>query len=84
MLALSKHEHPDKTLISIACLMLNRIKQIRIDSYYNLLQHIKKIQPDCDILFLSALHFLFLFGIIKYYPQTDRIEFIDLKISEKN
>ena len=76
MLRPTKHSHPDRTVINVAKIILVSLKSRRITPYSDLLSHSKKCVIGGDILFLPALNFLFLMGLIEYRPKTDSIEYI--------
>jgi hypothetical protein len=77
MLCPTKHSHPDRTVINVAMVVLVRLKDLRIANYSDLLSHAKKSVIGGDVLFLPALNFLFLMGLIEYRPKTDSIEYIN-------
>jgi hypothetical protein len=76
MLRPSKHSHPDRTVINVSVLLLSRLKARRLDSYDNLRSYAKKAVGGGDVLFLPALNFLFLIGLIDYRPKTDSVEYL--------
>ncbi|MCC8458198.1 ABC-three component system middle component 8 [Photorhabdus aegyptia] len=76
MLRPTKHSHPDRTVINVALIILSRLKGLRIESYSDLLSYTKKTVSGGDVLFLPALNFLFIMGIIEYRPKTDAIEYV--------
>jgi hypothetical protein len=76
MLRPTKHSHPDRTVISVALMLLARLKQRRIEDYDNLRNHAKKTISGGDVLFLPALNFLYLLGLIDYRPKTDAVEYV--------
>lgn len=76
MLKPSKHSHPDRTVVSASLWLLARIKTKRIEEYGKLLASIKNAISGGEELFLPALNFLFLLGLIEYHPKTDSIEFV--------
>ena len=76
MLRPSKHSHPDKTIINLAMLILLRIKGQRIEDYESLRAFAKKQISGADFLFLPALNFLFLLGLIEYRPKNDSFEYV--------
>jgi hypothetical protein len=76
MLRPSKHSHPDKTIVNVALLLLVRLKQRRLDSYDSLRAYVRKAVQGGDVLFLAALNFLFLLGLIEYRPKIDSIEYL--------
>lgn len=75
MLRPSKHSHPDKTVINVAMLLLQRLKTVRIEKFDDLKHYVKSKIAGSDILFLPALNFLYLFGVIEYRKKTDCIEY---------
>ena len=76
MLRPTKHSHPDRTVIHVAMIVLVRLKNLRIANYSDLLSYAKKNVIGGDVLFLPALNFLFLMGLVEYRPKTDSIEYI--------
>lgn len=76
MLRPTKHSHPDRTVISVSLLLLARLKTRRLDDYDNLRKYAKKAVVGGDVLFLPALNFLFLMGLIDYRPKTDAVEYV--------
>jgi hypothetical protein len=76
MLRPTKHSHPDRTIINVALLLLARIKTRRLDEYDRLRNYAKKAVVGGDVLFLPALNFLFVLGLIDYRPKTDALEYV--------
>lgn len=76
MIRPTKHSHPDQTVINVALVLLVRLKNNRIDEYTKLRTFAKKKVVGGDVLFLPALNFLFLLGLIDYHAKTDAIEYI--------
>lgn len=76
MLRPTKHSHPDRTLVNVALLLLTRLRKRRLDSYSALRSYAKKAVAGGDVLFLPALNFLFLLGLIEYRPKTDAFEYV--------
>ena len=72
----SKHSHPDRTVINASLLLLARLKKRRIDDYDSLRKYVRKVVQGGDTLFLPALNFLFLLGLIEYLPKNDAVEYI--------
>jgi hypothetical protein len=72
----TKHSHPDRTVINASVLLLGRLKHRRLEEYDSLLKFMKKTVSGGDVLFLPALNFLFLLGLIYYRPKTDSIEYV--------
>lgn len=76
MLRPTKHSHPDRTVINVSLLLLARLKRRRVDDYGTLRTYIKKSVTGGDALFLPALNFLFLMGLIEYRPKIDAVEYL--------
>ncbi|WP_323836867.1 ABC-three component system middle component 8 [Photorhabdus africana] len=76
MLRPTKHSHPDRTVINVALIIISRLKGLRIENYSDLLSYTKKAVSGGDVLFLPALNFLFIMGIIEYRSKTDAIEYV--------
>jgi len=76
MLRPTKHSHPDRTVINLSLLLLARLKMRRLDDYDRLRKYAKQAVKGGDALFLPALDFLYLLGLIDYRPKTDAIEYV--------
>ena len=76
MLRPTKHSHPDRTVINVALLLLVRLRSSRIENYSQIKSYAKKAVSGGDVLYLPALNFLFLLGLIDYHPKTDALEYV--------
>ena len=76
MLRPTKHSHPDRTVINVSLLLLARLETRRIDDYDALRKFAKKSVIGGEVLFLPALNFLYLMGLIEYRPKTDALEYV--------
>lgn len=76
MLRPTKHSHPDRTIINVSLLLLSRLKMCRVDEYDILRKFAKKNVSGGDVLFLPALNFLYLMGLVEYHPKTDAVEYV--------
>ena len=76
MLWPTKHSHPDRTVINVSLLLLSRLKDRRVDEYDVLRKFAKKHVVGGDVLFLPALNFLYLMGLVEYRPKTDAVEYV--------
>lgn len=76
MLRPTKHSHPDRTVINVSLLLLQRLRVRRVDEYDTLRKYVKKAVVGGDVLFLPALNFLYLLGLIDYLPKTDSVEYV--------
>lgn len=77
MIRPSKHNHPDKTLIYASYLMLDKLSSQRVMKYDELLAFIKSKITSGEFLFLPALDFLYLLGLVEYRVKTDSIEYTE-------
>jgi hypothetical protein len=75
MLRPTKHSHPDRTVVGVALILLARLKSRRLDDYDALRKFARKAIVGGDVLFLAALNFLFLLGLVEYRPKTDSLEY---------
>ena len=76
MLRPTKHSHPDRTVVGVALVLLGRLKSRRLDEYDVLRRFARKAIAGGDVLFLPALNFLFLLGLVEYRPKTDSLEYL--------
>lgn len=77
MIKPSRHNHPDKTIVFVSYLILNTLSNRRVMKYEKLLELVKARVTGAEFLFLPALNFLYLLGVIDYKPKTDSIEYIE-------
>jgi hypothetical protein len=63
-------------VVNVALLLLTRLRKRRLDGYIPLRGYAKKAVAGGDVLFLPALNFLFLLGLIEYRPKNDVIEYV--------
>jgi len=75
MIRPSKHAHPDKTLVAVATLLLERLRKRRAAGFDELRDYLDKKRQGVGALFLPALHMLFLLGLVAYRPKTDAFEY---------
>ncbi len=78
MIRPTKHSHPDKTVINASLLLLRQLRMKRIADYSSLKNYLAKSIEGGNFLFLPALNFLFIIGLIEYRPKIDSIEYIQL------
>ena len=76
MLRPTKHSHPDRTVINVSLILLTKIKALRIAEYDDLRKFAKTKVNGGDVLFLPALNFLYLLGLVEYRQKTDSLEYI--------
>jgi hypothetical protein len=76
MIRPSKHAHPDLTVMSVAYVILARLTAKRTENYSDLVALVEKQTASSKTLFLPALNLLFMLGLIRYLPKSDRFEFM--------
>lgn len=64
--------------MSVAVLLLAKLKRDRIGTYVNLRGHAQSRVAGGDILFVPALSVLFLLGLIEYRPKNDSFEYVGI------
>jgi hypothetical protein len=63
-------------VLYLSTLLLSRLKDKRIDEYDRLRTFSRDKIAGGDALFVPALSFLYLMGVIDYRPKTDAIEYV--------
>ncbi len=76
MLRPTKHSHPDRTVMNLSLLLLVHLKSRRVDGFDSLRAFSKERIAGGDVLFLPALNFLYLMGVVEYRPKTDAVEYV--------
>ena len=76
MLKPTKHSDPDKTVLAVGVLVLDRLTKSRIESFENLRDFISRKVDGGEFLFLPALNLLYLLGTIEYHAKTDSFEYL--------
>jgi hypothetical protein len=78
MLRPTKHSHPDRTVISVASLLLRYLRKNHVGQYDDLRNHVRKLLShvqNADTIFLPAINLLYMLGLVEYRPKTDSFEF---------
>lgn len=76
MLKPSKHAHPDQTVLNVALILLAKLRNERVSSYAELVSVSKTKVSGGDVLFMPAVNFLFVLGLVEYRSKTDSFEYI--------
>ncbi len=76
MLRPSKHSHPDRTVVAVSLHLLAQLRSRRLVDYEDLRAFSRRKVSGSDPLFLPALNFLYLLGLIEYHPKTDAVEYV--------
>ncbi|CFX31006.1 conserved protein of unknown function [Candidatus Filomicrobium marinum] len=76
MLRPTKHSHPDRTVLNVALVLLARLRSKRVEDYDALRTYAKAKVLGGEVLFLPALNFLYVMGVVEYRPKTDAFEYV--------
>jgi hypothetical protein len=76
MLKPSKHAHPDQTVLNVSLVLLAKLRNERVSSYAELVSISKTKVSGGDVLFMPAVNFLFVLGLVEYRSKTDSFEYI--------
>ena len=76
MLRPSKHALPDQTVVAVAAILLKHLRKWRLVDYESLSSVASKKVRGGDVLFLPAVHTLFVLGLIEYRTKTDSFEYV--------
>lgn len=79
MLRPNKHDHPDRTIVGVSVVILKKMEKDHVVSYDGLLSHVEKLVEGGGRLFVPALDFLFLFGVLEYYRKSDTFELVSVR-----
>lgn len=77
MLRAAKHLDLNVCVLRGAGLLLARLREQRLCRYDDLLAGLAVLGTDADVVFLPAVHFLFLLGRLEYHPKTDSFEYLE-------
>ena len=75
MLRPTKHSHPDRTAVGVACIILTHLRMQRVAEFSQLRRLARNSSKGSDVLLLPALNLLFLVGMIEYRPKIDSFEY---------
>jgi hypothetical protein len=76
MLTPSKHANPDQTVVNVSLVLLAQIRSERVSSYADLVSISKTKVRGGDVLFMPAINFLFILGLVDYRSKTDSFEYV--------
>jgi hypothetical protein len=76
MLRPTKHSHPDRTVVSLALVLVGRLRAKRVENYDGLRAFSTAKVDGGDVLFLPALSFLYLMGVVEYRSKNDSFEYV--------
>lgn len=75
MLKPTKFSHPDKTIIALSALILERLMSCRLQTYEELKSFIRAKTDGVESLILPTIDLLFLLGLLEYRPKSDAFEY---------
>lgn len=76
MLAPTKHSHPDRTVVNVALLLLERLRARRVEGYDQLRRYVRNAVIGGDVLLMPALNLLYVLGLVEYRAKTDALEYV--------
>ncbi len=76
MLNLSKHSDPDQTVLAAATTLLRALRKKRIISFDELKASLGAKSQSPETLFLPAVNFLYLLGLVEYRAVVDSFEYV--------
>jgi hypothetical protein len=56
--------------------MLKRLREQRLCEYQSLLDVARKSVSGGEVLFIEAINFLYLLGLVDYHPKNDAFEYV--------
>lgn len=75
MLLPNKHSHPDETVLAASTYILRELRRKRVATYSELHATVAKSTKSTDFLFLPAINFLYIIGLLEYNAKTDSFEY---------
>ena len=79
MIRPAKHAHPDKTVIGASLILLKQLEKKHVCGFDELLDRLESKVSGSKGLFLPAIDFLFLLGVIEYHPKNDSFELASMR-----
>ena len=77
MLKPVKHMNLDNSLIRISAILIQFLKSLKIVKFNQLLERlVTKEGDEVKYMYVPALNFMYLLGLIEYHSKNDTIEFI--------
>ncbi len=76
MLKPSKHTELDQTVIAVSATILRHMRKTQVESYEVVRGLLRESSLANDPLFVPALGFLFMLGLVDYRPKADIIEYV--------
>jgi hypothetical protein len=72
----SKHSHPDRTIFAAATTLLKELRRRRVVQFDDLTRVLAtSTGPSGEFLFLPAVSFLHILGLVDYLPTVDSFEY---------
>lgn len=75
MLRPNKHMNPDRSVLSLAAVLLAHLRTHRAESYSGLLEVARGAFAGADSIFVPTISFLFLLGSVTYHRKSDSFEY---------
>lgn len=76
MLKPTKHTDPNRSLLVITAVMLDRLRRRRLIPFDDLRDDLRAKHTGVDRLFVPALNLLHMLGLIQYHMKIDSFEYV--------
>lgn len=76
MLRPGKHSDPDQTIIAAATTLLRALRKKQVVPFDELKKALETSSQSPESLFLPALNFLFILGLVEYRALVDSFEYL--------
>jgi hypothetical protein len=76
MLSPSKHSDPDQTVLAASTTLLRALRKKRIVSFDELKASLMANSQSPETLFLPAVNFIYLVGLVEYRAVVDSFEYV--------
>lgn len=76
MLKPSKHTELDQTVLAVSATILRDVRKKKVEGYEDVRALVREHSLANDALFIPALCFLFMLGLIDYHPKADVLEYV--------
>lgn len=76
MIRPAKHLDLNTCVLRAASILLSKLQSARVCTYTDLSASLSVMGDGADVIFVQAIHLLFLLGRVDYHPQTDSLEYM--------
>ncbi len=75
MLRPNKHMNPDRSVLTLAAVLLAHLREQRVESYDGLVEVARRGFDGADSVFIPAISLLFVLGTVTYHRKSDSFEY---------